>query len=396
MMIDEAKARFFLNTNARSLSLVADSAEHAPLEFHQRLPGYQPTPLIEAPELAGMLAIGRVLVKDESNRLGLPAFKILGASWAVYRALEKRLGQSLEPWRTMDELAERLAPLRPLTLVTATDGNHGRAVAHLAALLGLEAQIYIPAGAAQARIDGIAGEGARVEIVDGTYDDAVARAAQDASTHCLVISDTSWPGYEEVPHWVMEGYSTIMTEIDEELARRGEKNPELIAVQLGVGALAAAVVRHYRRPGPNEGPKILSVEPLLAACMLASMEAGEIVTVPGPHDSIMAGLNCGRPSTIAWPIVSQGIDAFIAIPDERTRGAMAALARVGIVAGETGAAGLAGLIELLTGPGNKQNREALGLNERSCALIFVTEWATDPASYRQIVSEERALTLLSS
>jgi diaminopropionate ammonia-lyase len=296
----------------------------------------------------------------------------------------------------MDELAKRLAPLRPLTLVTATDGNHGRAVAHMAALLGLDAQIYVPAGAAQARIDGIASEGARVEIVDGTYDDAVARAAQDASARCLVISDTSWPGYEEVPHWVMEGYSTIMTEIDEELARHGKKNPELIAVQFGVGALAAAVVRHYRRPWPNEGPKILSVEPLRAACMLASMEAGVIVTVPGPHDSIMAGLNCGRPSTIAWPIVSQGIDAFIAIPDERAREAMGALARVGIVAGETGAAGLAGLIELLTVPGNTQNREALGLNERSSALIFVTEWATDPASYRQIVSDERALILLSS
>jgi diaminopropionate ammonia-lyase len=396
MMSEATKTRFFLNTNAHSLNLVADSAVRAPLDFHQRLPGYQPTPLIDVPELAGMLAIGQVLVKDESNRLGLPAFKILGASWAVYRALEKRLGQSVEPWRTMDELAERLSPLRPLTLVTATDGNHGRAVAHMAALLGLEAQIYLPAGAAQARIDGIAGEGARVEIVDGTYDDAVARAAQDASARCLVISDTSWPGYEEVPHWVMEGYSTIMSEIDEELVRHGKKNPELIAVQFGVGALAAAVVRHYRRPGPNEGPKILSVEPLRAACMLASMEAGEIVTVPGPHDSIMAGLNCGRPSTIAWPIVSQGIDAFIAIRDERAREAMGALARAGIVAGETGAAGLAGLIELLTGPGKTQNRKALGLNERSCALIFVTEGATDPASYRQIVSEEGALTLLSS
>src|SRR5882672_4688212 len=135
MMSEAAKARFFLNTNARRLDLVADSSVRAPLDFHQRLPGYQPTPLIEAPELAGMLAIGEVLVKDESNRLGLPAFKILGASWAVYRALEKRLGQSLEPWRTMDELAKRLAPLRPLTLVTATDGNHGRAVAHMAALL---------------------------------------------------------------------------------------------------------------------------------------------------------------------------------------------------------------------------------------------------------------------
>ena len=201
---------------------------------------------------------------------------------------------------------------------------------------GFDAQIYVPAGTAQARIDGIASEGAQVEIVAGTYDDAVARAAQDAGERCLVISDTSWPGYEEIPRWVMEGYSTIMGEIDDELARRGEKQPDLLAVQFGVGALAAAVVRHYRERAPNDRPKILSVEPLHAACMLASMEAGEVVTVPGPHDSIMAGLNCGRPSLIAWPIVSRGIDAFIAIPDERAREAMRALAAAGIVAGETG------------------------------------------------------------
>lgn len=416
-MIEEAKARFFLNTSGCGLDLVADQAGRAPRRFHQRLPGYRPTPLIEAPELARMLGIGQVLVKDESSRLGLPAFKILGASWAVYRVLEKRAAEStegraaasaveglrhdesarpghaeacpsgsLEPWWTVAELAERLAPLRPLTLVTATDGNHGRAVAHIAALLGLEAQIYVPAGTAQARIDGIVSEGARVEIVNGTYDDAVARAAQDASARCLVISDTSWPGYEEVPHWVIEGYSTIMAEIDDELARRGEKHPDLIAVQFGVGALATAVVKHYRRLGPNECPGILSVEPLRAACMLASMEAGEIVTLPGPHDSIMAGLNCGRPSVIGWPVVSQGIDAFIAIPDERAREAMRALARAGIVAGETGAAGLAGLIELLTGPESTSHRAALGIKATSRALILVTEGATDPASYRQIVS----------
>ena len=387
-MSGKKQARFFLNAPPPAAGSEAPSpTRRQPLAFHRRLPGYSPTPLIDVPELARTLGIGQLLVKDESSRLGLPAFKILGASWAVYRALETRLGLSLEPWRSVEKLAERLAPLRPLTLATATDGNHGRAVAHVAALLGFEAQIYVPAGTAQARIDGIASEGARVEIVDGTYDDAVARAAQEANQRCLVISDTSWPGYEEIPRWVMEGYSTIMVEIDDQLAKRGEKNPDLIAVQFGVGALAAAVVRHYRQLRANERPKILSVEPLRAACMLASMEAGQIVTVPGPHDSIMAGLNCGRPSTIAWPIVAQGIDAFIAIPDERAREAMRALARIGIVAGETGAAGLAGMIESLTGDAGAQHREALGMDENSRALVLVTEGATDPVSYRQIVSE---------
>ncbi len=384
------QVRFFPNPHPVTAAAPADSNPRRPLDFHRRLPGYAPTPLLDAPALARSLGIGQLLIKNESRRLGLPAFKILGASWAVYRALETRLGRSLEPWQTVEELAERLAPIRPLTLATATDGNHGRAVAHVAALLGFEAKIYVPAGTAQARIDGIKSEGAQVEIVAGTYDDAVARAAQDAGERCLVISDTSWPGYEEIPHWVMEGYSTIMSEIDDELAERGEKSPDLVAVQFGVGALAAAVVRHYERRPSGERPKILSVEPLHAACMLASMEAGEVVTVAGPHDSIMAGLNCGRPSLIAWPIVSRGIDAFIAVPDERARAAMRALAAAGIVAGETGAAGLAGLMELLTGEQSAAYREKLEINQTTRALILVTEGATDPESYQEIVGARPA------
>ena len=379
------EARFFLNPQVDRIISSAGPERDEPRAFHRRLPGYAPTPLIDAPELARMLGIEQLLLKNESTRLGLPAFKILGASWAIYRTLTKRLGRSLEPWRSVEELAERLAELRPLTLATATDGNHGRAVAHVAALLGFEARIYVPAGTAQARIDGIAGEGARVEIVAGTYDDAVARAGEDANERCLVISDTSWPGYEEIPRWVMDGYSTIMLEIDDQLAERGEKEPDLIAVQFGVGALAAAVVRHNRVFAPNERPKILSVEPLAAACMFASMEAGRIVSIPGPHDSIMAGLNCGRPSEVAWPIVSHGIDAFIAIPDERAREAMRALAQIGVVAGETGAAGLAGAIELLAGEKNPRYRGELGLDENSRALVLVTEGATDPESYERIV-----------
>ena len=394
------KARFFLNQPSWDNQGAPPS--RTPLAFHRRLPGYQATPLIDAPELARMLGIGQVLVKDESSRLGLPAFKILGASWAVYRALETRAAESggrasarpghaeacpsgiFEPWSSIEELTKQLAPLRPLTLATATDGNHGRAVAHVAALFGFAARIFVPDGTAQARIDGIASEGAIVEVVDGTYEDAVAEAAREACDRCLVVSDTSWPGYEEIPHWVMEGYSTILGEIDDELTRRGEKDPDLVSVPFGVGALAAAVVRHYRSDRATH-PTILSVEPLRAACMLASMEAGELVTVPGPHDSIMAGLNCGRVSIVAWPIVSTGIDAFIAIPDERAREAMRALARVGVVAGETGAAALAGLIELLTGDAAAQNRQALRIDERSRVLVLVTEGATDPPAYQRIV-----------
>jgi diaminopropionate ammonia-lyase len=379
-------ARFFYNR--RTQRRVIDSPDRKPLAFHRRLPGYAPTALVDAPELARLLGVRQALLKNESSRLGLPAFKILGASWAIYRALEARLGATLEPWRTFTELVDRVAPLRPMTLATATDGNHGRAVAHFAALLGLEARIYVPAGTAHARIDAIASEGAHVEIVNGTYDDAVARAALDQSERCLVISDTSWPGYEEVPRWVMDGYSTVLSEIDEELERRGEQAPDLVAVQVGVGALAAAVVNHYRSLEREPQPTIVSVEPLHAACALAAIEAGEIVTVPGPHDSIMAGLNCGRASIVAWPMLSAGVDAFIAIADERARESMRALAHVGIVAGETGGSGLAGLLELLTGPDNARHRAELRLGPSTRVLLFVTEGATDPSAYAAIVRRQ--------
>lgn len=358
----------------------------APREFHRRLPGYAPTPLVDAPQIATTLGIKQLLLKNESSRFGLPAFKILGASWATYRALEVRLGRALEPWQTLGELVEKLAGLRPLCLTTATDGNHGRAVAHVAGLFGFDSRIYVPAGTARARIDGIASEGAEVVVVNGTYDEAVARAAEEADENCLVISDTSWPGYEEIPRWVIEGYSTIFSEIDDALRKRGEPPPDLVVVQFGVGALAAAVVRHgWGEPQP----KILSVEPISAACGLASIAAGKIVDVPGPHDSIMAGLNCGRVSLIAWPIVSRGIDAFLAIPDERAREAMCALARAaGVVAGETGGAGLAGLMELSLGADHAENRRALKLSEHTRALVIVTEGATDPEAYREVVGRD--------
>ncbi len=183
---------------------------------------------------------------------------------------------------------------------------------------------------------------------------------------------------------MIEGYSTIFWEIDDQLARRGEPMPDLFPIQFGVGALAAALVRH----GSPRVPKIVSIEPLRAACALASIVAGKIVTLPGPHDSIMAGLNCGRPSLIAWPIVSSGIDAFFAVSDERAREAMRALASAGIVAGETGAAGLAGLIELFSGEESTAYRKALGVNQETRAIILVTEGATDRASYRKIFGDD--------
>jgi diaminopropionate ammonia-lyase len=277
-----------------------------------------------------------------------------------------------------------------LTLAAATDGNHGRAVARMARLLGFDAHIFVPAGTVMPRIEAIESEGATVTVVDGGYDDAIARSAQEAGERCLVISDTSWPGYEQVPRWVIDGYSTIAWEVDDELARRGEPQPDVVAVQMGVGALAGALTRHYRRPGLDHRPRLLGVEPTKAACVLASMEAGRIVTIPGPQDSIMAGLNCGTPSLIAWPTVSGGIDVFVAVPDERAREAMRTLAQAGVVSGESGAAGLAGLLEVVGSPDAGPARELLGLGPSSRVLVYSTEGATDPDAYLEIVGRPAA------
>jgi diaminopropionate ammonia-lyase len=302
------------------------------LAFHRSLPGYAPSPLTDAPAAARELGVARVLVKDESSRFGLPSFKVLGASWATHRAVGDR---------------------RDATLVCATDGNHGRAVAWMARQLGLRAIVFVPANMIEARRAAIAGEGARVEVVDGTYDDAVERAAAQASDDVLVIQDTAWPGYETVPGWVIDGYGTIGAEIDAE--------PDVVAAQIGVGSFAAAMVRRFA------GARIIGVEPTTAACALASIEAGDLAEVPGPHDSIMAGLNAGRVSPVAWPVLTAGIEAFAAVDDRWAIAAVELLAADGVVAGESGAAGLAGLLAF---------RDQLALPDSATVLVVSTEGVT--------------------
>ncbi len=334
--------------------------------------------------------MGEVLLKDESHRLGLPAFKILGASWAAYRAAVKRLGHEPPHWSTTDELRTHFQPLKPLELITATDGNHGRAVARIAALLGFDARIFVPSGTAEARVAGIESEGATVITVKGTYDDAVVSAAGAQGDRSLLIQDTSWPGYEEVPVWIIEGYSTMFREIDSALAEAGKPGPDLVVVQIGVGALAAATVSHYRRGDIGPTPRILAVEPVSAACALAAFESGGVVTVRGPHDSIMAGLNCGTLATVAWSLLKAGIDCFVAIGDERARVAMRELALAGVVSGESGAAGLGALLELLETRKARTIRARLDINDTSRVLLISTEGATDPASYEQVVGRPPA------
>lgn len=352
-----------------------------PAVVHAALPGYAVTRLVSCPSLARRLGVASVLVKDEASRLGLPSFKILGASWATLREIGRAWLDDDAPTGDLDDLRQRLAALPGRRrLVAATDGNHGRGVARMAHLLGLECEILLPEGSAQARLDGIASEGATVLVVPGDYDDAVAAAARYAGPDTLVISDTSWPGYDLVPQDVVRGYSTMFFEIDDQLAAEGLPGPTVVALQAGVGAFAAAGLRHYRATGT--ATRTVLVEPDRAACLLASARAGGPVTVPGPHLSSMAGLNCGAPSPLAWPVVAAGTDVFVAIDDEAAEEAMRALAGEGIAAGESGAASLAGLLAVVEN-GTDSQRAALGLTTDSRVLLINTEGVTDPVNYRR-------------
>jgi diaminopropionate ammonia-lyase len=352
----------------------------APLGFHRGLPGYAATPLRALPELAARCGVACVWLKDESGRLGLPAFKVLGASWAAAQTLAARLGA---PGLATDlaALRERLggAP----ALVAATDGNHGRAVARTAALLGLPARIFLPVGAAPARLAAIAGEGAIVEEVDGSYDEAVARAAAVAvEAGGLLLQDTGFAGYEEIPNRIAEGYATLFWEVEEQLAAAGEGPPALLVIQTGVGALAQAAVVAAKRPQAGGRTRVVGVETEEAPCVLAALRAGRVVTLPGRQHSLMAGLNCGTASTTAWPWLRRGLDGVVTLTDERAVDGMRALAAEDVVAGETGAAGAAALLELA---GDAAAREALGLSSASRVLLVSTEGATDPESWQRLV-----------
>ncbi|WP_253880358.1 pyridoxal-phosphate dependent enzyme [Actinomadura rupiterrae] len=324
------RTAWFSNPDARSWRCEPPSRDVA--AFHTGLSGYAPTPLVELPGLAAELGVGRLLVKDESSRFGLPAFKILGASWGVHRALTGHYG--LPASATADDVRTAIGERRPVRLVTATDGNHGRAVARMARLYGLPAQVFVAAGVHPSACAAIEREGARVTVLDVPYDEAVRRAA---AADGLLVQDMGWSGYEDVPRWICEGYTTMFTEIDERLGGP----PDLVAFPVGVGSLAQAAVTHYRG-GTGLQPTLLAVEPDAAASLLASLVAGRRTSVP-PGRTIMAGLNCTTPSETAWPILRAGVDAAVAVSDADAGRAVRDLEELGVDAGPCGAASLAGL-----------------------------------------------------
>jgi diaminopropionate ammonia-lyase len=325
----------------------------AAASFHAALEGYAPTPLCDLPALAAELGIAAVALKDESNRLGLPAFKVLGASWAVERALREQPGVH--------------------TLVTASAGNHGRAVARVAALRGLAARIYLPARSARARREAIAAEGAEIAVVDGDYEQAVALAVADGERDgFLELADV---GDSRPAHWVIDGYATLFDEV------AAVEAFDVALVPTGVGSLAAAAARF----GAATSTKVVAVEPLTAACVTASLAAGEPTTVETPGTS-MAGLDCAAVSPAAWPTLRAGICGTVVVSDPDVHAAMRELAAAGLAIGDSGASTVAALRALAADEECEALRAETRLGPKSRVLLIATEGPTDPDSYARVVS----------
>jgi diaminopropionate ammonia-lyase len=345
-----------------------------PIDFHRRLPGYRVSPLVEAPRLAEILGVAKVFVKDETSRFGVPSFKILGASWATYAALRERLGPIPDGALSHESLQSWAAPSRPLTLIAATDGNHGRAVACVARWLGLNARIFVPSFVAPGRCQAIEAEGAELVVVDGVYDAAV-DAALEASraADSLLISDTARSASDSVPQLVTAGYTTAFAEIEQQLSQSGDDRIDAVAVQAGVGGLASASTSWARFTRRGRSPRVIVVEPEGAACVMAALAAGEPIAVSANQISAMSVLQCGTVSRTAFANLQAGVSCCLAIEDSWATTAASELRSCGIVTGPSGAAGAAGLIAAFSGPLAGPVRQYLGLLSDARLLVVATE-----------------------
>lgn len=352
-------------SNPAARSWRAEPLQGSPIDFHRSLPGYEPTPLRSVPAIAEALNVGQVLIKDESHRLGLPAFKILGASYAIARALSRRFGET--ETLGLEALRERLRTEHELTLIAATDGNHGRAVAHIAALLGIPSTIYVPPGVSDAAKSAIVSEGAELVELDLAYDDVVAHAAAQADERAVLIQDTSWTGYEDVPQWIVDGYATMLEEVDAQLTELGTGGPDLVIAPAGVGSFAQSVVHHYR--STRFAPALLIAEPDTAASVTTALHTGRIVPV-STGDTVMTGLNCGTVSEIAWPTIRDGVDVSITVTDDEALSAVSELSSLGIDSGPCGAATLAALRAAAK---REDLRSALDLSSETVVVLLSTE-----------------------
>ena len=364
-------------------------------EFHKSFPQYSVTPLQKLSALASYLGVKGIYCKDESYRFGLNAFKVLGGSYAMGRYIAKELGRDISqlPYNVLssDKLREEFGQA---TFFTATDGNHGRGVAWAAKRLGQKAVVRMPKGTTKTRFDNIAKEGAEVTIEEVNYDDCVRMAAAEAAKteHGIIVQDTAWAGYEEIPSWIMQGYGTLVLEADKQLKENGVDRPTHVFVQAGVGSLAGAVVGYFAHKYKENPPVMVVCEASAADCLYRSavQADGNLVNVTGDLQTIMAGLACGEGNTIGWDILKNHVTVFASCPDWMSAKATRIYANPlendpHIISGESGSVPLGLAYIALHDEDAKDLKEALKLNENSNILVISTEGDTDPVRYREIV-----------
>jgi diaminopropionate ammonia-lyase len=378
---------------SQSLSLMTPAEMEKACRFHRSFPQYTQTPLVNLSRLAAYFGIKGIFIKDEYFRFNLDAFKVLGGSYAIAKYIAGKLGKDINDidYETLisDETKKKLGDI---TFYTATDGNHGRGVAWAANKLRKKAVVFMPKGSSQARLQNILKEGADASITDMNYDDAVRLASKRASEdpNGVVVQDTAWEGYEEIPGWIMQGYGTMAYEAYAQLQASGITRPTHIFVQAGVGSLAGAVVGYFANLFPDNPPMMTVVEAFAADCLYISNLAGKLVGVKGNLSTIMAGLACGEGNTISWEILKNYVNYFVSAPDWVASRGMRVLAvplkgDEKVISGESGAVTAGLLFTLLRDAEYRDFREALGIDSESVVLLFSTEGNTDPEKFRDVV-----------
>ncbi|MFT4104589.1 MAG: diaminopropionate ammonia-lyase [Lacrimispora sp.] len=384
-------------TEDKNLTVMALEEIKKARTFHESFPQYSKTPLAKLDQMADYLGLGQIFLKDESYRFGLNAFKVLGGSFAIAKYIAQQTGKDVSdlPYSVLTSEALR-EEFGQATFFTATDGNHGRGVAWAANKLGQKSVVYMPKGSTLTRFNNIKAEGATVTIEEVNYDECVRMAADAASKtkNGVVVQDTAWDGYEEIPAWIMQGYGTMALEANEQLEEYGCDRPTHVFVQAGVGSLAGAVQGYFANRYPENPPKVVVVEADVADCLYKGAKAGDgaIRIVDGDMQTIMAGLACGEPNTISWDILKNHVDTFVSAPDWVAALGMRMLAApvkgdVSVTSGESGAAPFGVLACIMLFDEYKELREHLGLNKDSKILLFSTEGDTDPDRYKAIVWE---------
>ena len=377
------------NSKKEDISFLNVEQSKKAIQFHKSFSVYDKTPLVSLDNLAKKLNVESICIKDESARFGLNAFKVLGASYAIANHIAQKMGQDVTQM-SAESIAAQKKEIGDITFVTATDGNHGRGVAWTARQFGQKAVVYMPKGSSQERLQNIIAEGAEAEITNMNYDDAVRLANRRALERgWVMVQDTAWQGYEDIPRWIMQGYTTMGYEIMEQLKQK----PTHIFLQAGVGSMSGAIAGFFSNLYQTEQkPMIVIVEPKKADCLFRTAQAndGKLHCVTGDMNTIMAGLACGEPCSIGWNVLKEYADAFLRCDEYVAADGMRILAAPvkgdkAVVAGESGAAAFGCIANILQHKEWEEMKDMLNLDKNARILCISTEGNTDAQNYEEIV-----------